>query len=251
MEEWDSELAPHFHEILNCVSKGAMKIDIWRLIVTWRFGGMYSDNDILPSQGSLTEHTIHKDATFFTLSDAWDRPSQWLFASTPKHPVFKNTMQMLPRFVLEVPNIAHPKVVFVTGPQILFNGYRNIFGNATKLELPPSDGGRDDHSNSQDDHLMISPSSQEFGGHLIVQRYFGKDRPSEKFLNMTYWSDEVPCHRGCNNRTLIARKERSSIDAQRLHWLKSKGSISGLPSISCQQHLTNLGHNYSVISSAY
>mmetsp|Transcript_4468 Transcript_4468/g.11204 ORF Transcript_4468/g.11204 Transcript_4468/m.11204 type:complete len:465 (-) Transcript_4468:2-1396(-) len=251
MEVWDSELAPHFHEILNCVSKGAMKIDIWRLIVTWRFGGMYSDNDILPSQGGLTEHTIFNDTTFFALSDVWNRPSQWLFASTPKHPVFKNTMQILPRFVLDVPDIAKPRVVFVTGPQILNNGYQTIFGHAKKLVIPPSGGGGNDNANNQNDHLMISPPSQEYGGNLILQRYFLEDKPFENFINTTYWRDEVPCHRECKGRTLISRKERSSIDAQRVHWKHSRGSSAELPSVSCQQHLTNLGHNYSVIRSEY
>ena len=250
MEVWDTELAPHFHEILNCVSNGAMKIDIWRLIVTWRFGGMYSDNDGLPSK-RFHDEILHKDTTFFTLSDGWDRPSQWLFASTPKHPVLTNTMQILPRYVLDMPDIAYPKVVFVTGPQMLFNGYRNIFGNATKLELPSPVDREDDNANIQNNYLMISPPSQEYGGNLIVQRYFKRDKPQEMFMNDTYWSDEVPCPRECNNRTLISRKERNSIDAERLHWLQAKGSKSGLPSVSCRQHLTNLGHNYSVISSAY
>ena len=144
---------PDFHRMLKCVLKGAMKIDIWRVLVLWKFGGMYADNDVLPSS-ILTESFMHPQATFFSLSDAGGRTSQWLFASTPRHQVNQNAIARITFNVLSLPNIAKPRVLYTTGPMPFYlAGWKSVFVNATHF--------------SEREDLLRSPEG------LLVQRVFG------------------------------------------------------------------------------
>jgi mannosyltransferase OCH1-like enzyme len=87
---WDEEF-PDLRRALQCVKfKGAMKIDVWRILILYLFGGLYTDIDVTPGTWFNTS-TIHPNDTFFSLSDAYDRPSQWLFAMTPRHPIAQLT----------------------------------------------------------------------------------------------------------------------------------------------------------------
>lgn len=52
-----------------------MKIDVWRVLILYRYGGVYSDIDNWPGE-KFDEATISPNISGFFLSDAWERPSQ-------------------------------------------------------------------------------------------------------------------------------------------------------------------------------
>lgn len=209
---------PDFHRMLKCVLKGAMKIDIWRVLVLWKFGGMYADNDVLPAP-ILTESFMHPQATFFSLSDAGGRTSQWLFASTPRHQVNQNAIARITFNVLSLPNIAKPRVLYTTGPMPFYlAGWKSVFVNATHF--------------SEREDLLRSPEG------LLVQRVFGA--PDDTYLNNSYWSDNVQCRANCSGYDIITRKERNQLDAGRRHWIHSRAKNSGLPSMPCAKYLESL-----------
>ena len=66
---------PGLQDVLKCVRKGAMKIDIWRILVLYRYGGFYTDIDNWP--GPKVNDWIEERDTAFFVSDAVVRPSQW------------------------------------------------------------------------------------------------------------------------------------------------------------------------------
>merc|ERR1719230_1259659 len=75
---------PMLHKILKCVLyKGAMSIDVWRILVLWLYGGVYTDIDNAPGD-EFDEHTIPSDVSAFYFSDVYNRPSQW-FMATESH----------------------------------------------------------------------------------------------------------------------------------------------------------------------
>lgn len=122
---WDTEF-PDLHRVMQCVKyKGAMKIDIWRILIVYLFGGLYTDVDVTPASW-FNASTIHPNDTFFALSDAYDRPSQWLFAMAPRHPIAQFTMNEIQRRLLKMKNIAKPRVVQITGPQALKAGRKKF-----------------------------------------------------------------------------------------------------------------------------
>jgi mannosyltransferase OCH1-like enzyme len=117
---------PDLHELLACVQfKGAMKIDVWRILVLYRYGGLYTDIDNWPGQ-EFTPETIRPEDTFFSLSDSLDRPSQWLFGMEPGHPIGSLAMSEISRRIKRVRNIAKPAVVQITGPQALKRAYMSF-----------------------------------------------------------------------------------------------------------------------------
>ena len=112
---------PGILDLMKCVRKGAMKIDVWRLLVLHRYGGIYTDIDNWP--GARINDSIQKDDTALFVSDAWDRPSQWFMAMEPRHPIVYYSMREALKRVLELKNVHKPRVVFVTGPDALKHGF--------------------------------------------------------------------------------------------------------------------------------
>jgi hypothetical protein len=108
---------------MQCVQfSGAMKIDIWRILVIYRYGGIYTDIDNWPGE-KFDKDTIPDDISAFFLSDVWNRPSQWFFAMESYHPIAYYCMNEILHRVLYLDDISKPKVVFVTGPDALKHAY--------------------------------------------------------------------------------------------------------------------------------
>ena len=112
---------PGLQDVLKCVRKGAMKIDIWRILVLYRYGGFYTDIDNWP--GPKVNDWIEERDTAFFVSDAVVRPSQWFMGMEPRHPIAYYTMLQIHQRVLDLENVWLPKVVFVTGPDALKHGF--------------------------------------------------------------------------------------------------------------------------------
>ena len=108
---------PDLQDVLKCVRKGAMKIDVWRILVLYRYGGFYTDIDNWP--GPKVNDWIQERDTAFFVSDVVFRPSHWFMGMEPRHPISYNTMLQIQQRVLDIPDVWQPKVVFVTGPDAL------------------------------------------------------------------------------------------------------------------------------------
>lgn len=108
---------PNLKRAMNCVFyKGAMTIDIWRILILYKYGGVYSDIDNYPGH-EMKEAVIPFNVTGFTFSDVWNRPSQWFMAFEPRHPLMFLTMKQIILNVLSLEDVHHPPLVFSTGPQ--------------------------------------------------------------------------------------------------------------------------------------
>lgn len=112
---------PQLQKSMRCVLfKGAMKIDLWRVLVLYRYGGVYSDIDVMPR---MDETWVQPKISAQFVEDVWGRPSQWLMAAEPYHPLFWMTMERITKQILELDNIHKPKLVFVTGPEAVKSSY--------------------------------------------------------------------------------------------------------------------------------
>lgn len=124
---------PDLHEAMKCVQyKGAMTIDIWRVLVLYRYGGVYTDIDNWP-RDTFTEETIPANVTGFTFSDMWNRPSQWFMAFEPGHPTMNFTVQQIVCNVLSIEDINRPNVIFVTGPGAVKKGYERFMNTSDDI----------------------------------------------------------------------------------------------------------------------
>ncbi|KAL7484203.1 hypothetical protein ACHAW6_009843 [Cyclotella cf. meneghiniana] len=120
---------PQLKSMMRCVTfKGAMKIDIWRILIVYLFGGIYVDIDVPPGPNFTEISPIKPNDEAFFLSDSWTRPSQWFFAMEPHHPVGYYTVYEIFKRLQALQTLEKPNVVFVTGPDALKHGYGNALG---------------------------------------------------------------------------------------------------------------------------
>ncbi|KAL3782886.1 hypothetical protein HJC23_006938, partial [Cyclotella cryptica] len=125
---------PQLKSMMRCIKlKGAMKIDVWRMLVVYLFGGIYADIDVPPGPNFTEISPIKADDEAFFFSDAWTRPSQWFFAMEPKHPVGYYTVHEILKRLQDLKTLEKPNVVFVTGPDALKHGYGNALGWPSNL----------------------------------------------------------------------------------------------------------------------
>jgi hypothetical protein len=124
VEEWPE--FPNLQAILNCIQyKGAMTVDVWRILVVYRYGGIYCDIDTVPTWNwrSASPLLSTQSNDFVAFTDAGGRPSQWFFAMTPGHVIGYHVMKEILKRLLQMPNMAQPRVVYVTGPDAFKHGY--------------------------------------------------------------------------------------------------------------------------------
>lgn len=225
-----SEDFPELRKNMRCVKfKGAMLIDIWRMLIVWTYGGLYTDIDNWPGPKFDSHTTIRDEASFFSLSDVRERPSQWLFAMTPKHPIAIFTLQEISRRLLRVKNIARPRVVQITGPQTLKIAYRKF-------------------------HLLLQENATIFGKSSYYTQVQKVDRAeSDQYARgkLGYTFDEIVDHfvdESSNiTYTNITKREKTELLSGVIHWtvdvkLKKNGNTTRKENVKDTTTTSNDGH---------
>ena len=198
-QEW-SEF-PDLNRAMNCVLyKGAMKIDIWRVLMLYEYGGVYTDIDNWPLD-ALNETSIRSDLSAFFLKDHWNRPSQWFMAFEPHHPMMYLAMTKIIQNILNMNNISKPKVVFVTGPEAVKDAYMDFIANnccngkATKSEMLKND-------------VVMTGMFEK-----LILKSSRKDLVKSKFG----WEDIVPYNATMN----VTRGQRIEMESGVIYWTKN------------------------------
>jgi hypothetical protein len=235
-EDWNE--FPNFHRAMQCIiSKGAMKIDVWRVLVLYRYGGIYSDIDNWPTD-LLNETTIPANVSSFFLSDAWNRPSQWFMALEPRHPMMYLAMQEIIENLLEMDDIVYPKVVFVTGPNVMRSAFKKFYDisfeeQAHKDPFGPTNG------------IMMGAYKKPI---LKYTNNIGREckgceyiRGDKYIKSKKGYSDIVRFNETLN----VTRGERIELESGVLHWTKqiqhANAARGGLANkLSCQEHLATI-----------
>jgi len=211
---------PNLHKVMNCIKyKGAMKVDLWRMLVVYEFGGFYSDVDNVPIKSFKNGAAIHPDDTFFSSSDGYIRPCQNAFAMEPKHPIAVFTIQTILNNLLNMRSMRRPKVVFVTGPGAFGDGYISYM----RLAYP----------NKSEEELLLPGVYKGFMNKQIHKEPGG--RPWN-WLNPV--GSEIIEHEGFN----ITRKERASQISGLHHWSKKVYWNRFGEDFSCREYLYRLEH---------
>jgi mannosyltransferase OCH1-like enzyme len=131
-QDWSIEF-PDIHRIMKCILyKGAMKIDVWRMLIVYEFGGWYTDIDNAPAKELNNPNITLLDEDSFFASTAnkgsVQKPNQNVFAMSPKHPIADFTIQrILSNLYNHVDNIQKVAVVQVTGPSAFYTAYHEFF----------------------------------------------------------------------------------------------------------------------------
>jgi Mannosyltransferase OCH1 and related enzymes len=206
-ESWND--FPNLKRAMNCVFyKGAMTIDIWRILVLYKYGGVYSDIDNWAGN-ELKEEVIPYNVTGFTFSDVWNRPSQWFMAFEPRHPLMYLTMKQIILNVLSLEDVYHPPLVFSTGPAALNDAYIVFM---SKDDVQGTIHARGYHKGAF--------------GHWMYKESWSKANDGDPLINIGgwqgnhSWNDLVEGPNGNN----ITRRERIEALTQMVHHRKQRNN---------------------------
>jgi mannosyltransferase OCH1-like enzyme len=136
---------PFLKMIQKCLVSGAAKADLWRLLILWEYGGIYTDFDTAPG-ALLLEASGQSDAINNRFIDADDEAffvvetegflSQYFMASSPKHPLIYMTIMHILQRLLGVSNIKEQYVPYVTGPGALKTAFIDFMGGKSDGKPP-------------------------------------------------------------------------------------------------------------------
>jgi mannosyltransferase OCH1-like enzyme len=101
---------PHLPLLQRCMVSGAAKADLWRLLVLWEYGGIYTDIDNAPGT-KFQNVTVIKDSdgAWFVI-ELIGVLSQYFMAALPKHPYVYIAILGLLHRVLDVKEIGNQYV---------------------------------------------------------------------------------------------------------------------------------------------
>lgn len=117
---------PQLKYVLKCLLYGgAIKADIWRILVLWEYGGIYADLDSRPNIFNAT--TIASDDDAFFLVDDFDL-SQWFMASSPRHPMMYFLIHNILQNLIQLNDVGSIPVIWTTGPGVIATGFDRFMG---------------------------------------------------------------------------------------------------------------------------
>jgi len=120
---------PLLNETLKCVTNGATKSDLWRYLVLYLYGGIYTDIDNTPT--GFNENSISDEDDSFFVIEALGIISQFFIASSPHHPLMKLSLERGLNALRGTVNVMRNNPSRTTGPAALKNGFIQFMNNTS------------------------------------------------------------------------------------------------------------------------
>ena len=125
---------PLLNETLRCVTNGATKSDLWRYLVLYTYGGIYTDIDNSPAK--FNEHTISATDDSFFVIEMLGIMGQYFIASSPGHPLMKLSLETGMDSLRNIPNVMRNNPARTTGPNALKVGFIKFMNGTTDGYIP-------------------------------------------------------------------------------------------------------------------
>ena len=110
---------PNLQLMQHCTLAGAQKADLWRLLILWEYGGIYTDIDNAPGPAFQNGTAITDDDDSFFVIERIGTLSQYFMAASPKHPLIHIAITETLKRILEVTSIGAQNVAWVSGPEAI------------------------------------------------------------------------------------------------------------------------------------
>jgi Glycosyltransferase sugar-binding region containing DXD motif len=109
---------PHLTHALTCAKGGAGRSDLWRALLLWEYGGIYTDIDNGPGP-RLNSSAIRDDDDAYFVIERSRILSQYFFASRARHPVMFFLAHVSLHRLLALNDVTLQIVSYVSGPGAL------------------------------------------------------------------------------------------------------------------------------------
>jgi mannosyltransferase OCH1-like enzyme len=119
-----NEYGQEWHDLFVRLPVGVMRGDLWRYMVIYKYGGVYSDLDTECLKPIST--WMQDDKEFIVCPETDHDFVQWTFAATAQHPILKSVLDLIKDRLLN-PEYGSPHFVHThTGPAIWTDGIMKI-----------------------------------------------------------------------------------------------------------------------------
>ena len=201
-QEWPE--FPYLKKLLRCLNSMTAVSDIWRLLVLWEYGGIYSDLDSIPN--SWTPATIHPDDDAYMVVENYDAPSQYFMAVTPRHPLMFYSIHTAMSNILASRSVPLIDAAFVTGPFALLDGLTLFMLDVGQNVGKPVSGGFYQGANNRS--VRIDGYGRQRSGEIILREAIKRRVKNIMYdaMNMTHFSDVTKARRnsGLRGRSCLA-----------------------------------------------
>ena len=195
--DWSREF-PQLAQALHCTKGGAGKADVWRALVLWEYGGVYTDIDNAPT-ARFDASTIHRDDDAFFVKERSGILSQYFMATTPRHPLIYLLVHHMMNKLLALNDVGSQTVSVVTGPGALRHAFCGFVGGQGANHKPytwPKDWCWNPESKlwrGLDNYTVRLAGSEDDPDDLVARDIIPDKNEIYKRMNMTYFRD-LPKH---------------------------------------------------------
>lgn len=123
----------------HCLIHGTLRADLWRYLVLWVYGGVYSDLDTAPN-AFAPETTIGPDDDALFVVEQFHLLSQYFMAVSPRHPLMWYAVQRSLQNLWDLPDTGEVSAAMITGPHALHWAYRDFRADANQIVDPATPG---------------------------------------------------------------------------------------------------------------
>jgi mannosyltransferase OCH1-like enzyme len=208
---------PQLQQVQKCLKYGgAVKADIWRALILYEYGGIYTDTDNAPNKFNGT--TIQPEDDAFFVVDVMGVPSQWFMVLSPRHPLMYMLVEtILYNIAWNVKDTGKLKVIWTTGPGALADAFRLY----TRLNSRLFKSGHYVGTEGRSVRIMGNKTNQdEYVSRNIIR---GKEDLYEK-MNMTHLTrmgfnaENAATNLTCLERLYQVEEERKGVHENTLQW---------------------------------
>ena len=197
---------PLLNETLMCVTNGATKADLWRYLVLFQYGGVYTDVDNSPV-GINGDSIKHDDDSFFVI-ESLGVVSQFFLASSPGHPMMALAIDNGIANIKNIVNVMRNNPAITTGPRALKNAFI----------------------------LLMNYTSN---GYIDAGLYRGLSSPR----NVTVVGDKSNPHEYVNRQGLNSRDKAAYYKALGIEHFHENKRFPAPGRISCMEHIRRMQNN--------
>jgi len=247
-DRYGYEIVENFSKAALCISNGATMADMWRYVLLYHYGGIYTDLDNSPGKKFSPDLITPKTDSYYFVEQVGVMSQFWM-SSSQHHPLLLHVLQKCVQKLMPQRNVMINNAPKTTGPGALKGGmimFQNASGVNSNGYLPKGvysggiyDGG---YVGGLGD-AGIPPSKVPWWETMLQQQTDNDDTeyPSaSELLNRTV----TVMGRKDNTNHFVFRnfsgKEAAWKDLNMTHYQKDRQRFPGNGCISCRQHIQRM-----------
>jgi len=197
---------PLLNETLMCVTNGATKADLWRYLVLFQYGGVYTDVDNSPV--GINGDSIKPDDDSFFVIESLGIVSQFFLASSPGHPMMEFAINNGVGNIRNTVNVMRNNPARNTGPGALKNAFIQLMNGTSD-------------------------------GYIDAGLYRGLSSPR----NVTVVGDKSNAHEYVNRQGLNSRDKAAYYKALGIEHFHDNSRFPIPGRIGCMEHIQRMRNN--------